>query len=150
MLVFFCVCFKRERCGYYSYMIVIHRFLWPCIYMFNEMGNNPVFYINVWRLVSLSHCDLGLVKLFGIKIDQSHRYVFDNRWGPIVEQGSLKNRQRLYLSEQASFIAHNYCFSAWYFSAFPLYFTLISKKFYHITTILSEYSLSSMKKVIFG
>ncbi|PHT75788.1 WD-40 repeat-containing protein MSI4 [Capsicum annuum] len=30
------------------------------------------------------------------------------RWGPIVEQGSLKNRQRLYLSEQASFIAHNY------------------------------------------
>nr|XP_016515591.1 PREDICTED: WD-40 repeat-containing protein MSI4-like [Nicotiana tabacum] len=24
------------------------------------------------------------------------------RWGPIVEQGALKNRQRLYLSEQAS------------------------------------------------
>ena len=35
-----------------------------------------------------------------------------DRWGPQFEKATYKNRQRLYLSEQASASASTYCFSS--------------------------------------
>ena len=35
------------------------------------------------------------------------------RWGPQLEQATYKNRQRLYLSEQASFFAYTIWASFW-------------------------------------
>lgn len=54
---FFFLCVRdrdRESCGYYFHVMVIHRALWPCIYMFNEVDNNLFFYEHLRISVAVS------------------------------------------------------------------------------------------------